>query len=107
MEHKGMVWNFISPAPHPKYVHPTGIVINYFHLQENGHFGQIFFETTYVSNGCIYLPHIFEDGIQVPKVCFDAIFGQIFFENFRNFYPRILRENGPMGNFRGFARFWA
>ena len=79
MEHKGMVWNFISPAPHPKYVHPTGTVINFFHLQENGHFGQIFFETTYVPDGCIYLPHIFGDGIQVPKVCFDAIFGQNFF----------------------------
>ena len=79
MKHKGMVWNVISPAPNPKYVHPTGTIINFFHLQENGHFGQNFFENTYVPDGCIYLPRIFGDGIQVPKVCFDAIFEQKFF----------------------------
>ena len=76
MEHKGMVWDFISPAPHPKYVHPTSTIINFFHLQENGDFGQNVFETTYVPDGWICLPHIFGDGIQVPQVCFDAIFGQ-------------------------------
>ena len=50
--------------------------------------GKFFFETTYVPDGCIYLPHIFGDGIQVPKVCFDAIFGQKqFFLIFEIFTP--------------------
>ena len=33
-------------------------------------------ETAYVPDGCIYLPHIFGDGIKVPKVCSDDIFDQ-------------------------------
>ena len=76
MEHEGMVWNFISPAPHPKYVHLTGTVIKFFHLQKNSHFDQKIFENTMCLMGAYYLPHIFGDGMQVPKVCFDAIFGQ-------------------------------
>ena len=37
-----MVWYFVWPAPHPKYVHPPGTTINFFHLRVYGHFGHIF-----------------------------------------------------------------
>ena len=70
------------PRATPQVCAPNRHNHQFFHLQENGHFGQIFFETTYVPDGCIYLPHIFGDGIQVPKVCFDAIFEQNFFLKF-------------------------
>ena len=71
-----MVWDFISPAPHPKYVHPSGTTINFSHLWVNGHFWPKKVETTYVPDGCIYLPHVFGYGIKVPKVCSDDIFDQ-------------------------------
>ena len=29
IQHKGMILKFISPAPHPKYVHPTCTTINF------------------------------------------------------------------------------
>ena len=71
-----MVKYLIFPAPHPKYMHPTGTTFNFFHLRENGHFGQKIFESTYVPGGCIYMPHTLGSGNQVPKVCFYAILGQ-------------------------------
>ena len=37
-----MVWYFIWPAPHPKYVHPPGTTINFFHLRVFHDFGQNF-----------------------------------------------------------------
>ncbi len=77
-----MIWKFIFPAPHPKYVHPPGTTINFFHLRVNGHFGQNFVNTTYVPDGCIYMPHTLGSGNQLPKVCFDAILGKKNFENF-------------------------
>ena len=86
-----MIWKFIFLAPHPKYMHPPGTTINFFHLRVNGHFGQIFLNTTYVPDGCIYMPHTLGSGTQVPKVCFDAILGKIFFSKF---YSQILREIG-------------
>ena len=46
-----MVWDFISPAPHPKYVHPNGTTDQFFHLWQNEHFGQNFFKTPYVPKG--------------------------------------------------------
>ena len=71
-----MIWKFIFPAPHPKYVHPPGTTFNFFHLRENCHFEQKFLNTTYVPDGCIYMPHTLGSGNQVPKVCFDAILGK-------------------------------
>ena len=37
-----MIWYFIWPAPHPKYVHPPGTAINFFHLRVFRDFGQKF-----------------------------------------------------------------
>ena len=91
-----MIWKFIFPAPHPKYVHPPGTTI--FHLRVNGHFGQIFLNTTYVPDGCIYMPHTLGSENQVPKVCFDAILGK------KKKKLKILQPN-PKGNWPKGA-FW-
>ena len=96
IQHKGMIWEFVFPAPHPKYVHPTGTIIIFSHLQVNGHFEQKIFKTPYVPDGCTYCSNILGRGNQVPKVCFDVIFDD---ENFWNFYSLILREFGPVGRF--------
>ena len=92
-----MIWKFIFPAPHPKYVHPPGTTINFFHLRVNGHFGQNFVNTTYVPDGCIYMPHTLGSENQVPKVCFDAILG-------KKKFLKILQPN-PKGNWPKSA-FW-
>ena len=83
-----MIQYFISPAPHPKYMLPTGTTFNFFRLRENGHFGQIFFENLYVPDGCIYMHHTLGSGNQEPKVCFNAILGtKKFSKNFEIFTP--------------------
>ena len=68
-----MVWNFISPAPHPKYVHPTGTTINFSHLWVYGHFEQKIFKPPCVPDGCTYLPRVLGLEKQLPKVYFHAI----------------------------------
>ena len=40
--YEGMVWYFIWPAPHPKYVHPPGTTTHFFHLRVNPEFRQNF-----------------------------------------------------------------
>ena len=84
-----MIWYFIFPAPHPKYVHPPGTAINFSHLRVKGHFQQIFFNTPYVPDGCIYLSNILWREIQVLEVSFDVIFDH---RNFWKFCPESLRE---------------
>ena len=46
-----MIWKFIFPAPHPKYVHPPGTTFIFFHLRENCHFEQNFLNSPYVPDG--------------------------------------------------------
>ena len=91
-----MVWDFVSPAPHPKYVHPNGTTDQFFHLWENQHFGQNFFKTPYVPKGCTYWSDILGRKTPVPKVSFDVLFGS---RNFSKFYSPFLREFGPKGRF--------
>ena len=74
-----MVWYYIFPAPHPKYVHPTGTTFNFFHLWVNGRFEQKNFKTPCVPDGCAYCSRVLGLEKQVPKVYFDAIFDD---ENF-------------------------
>ena len=64
------------PRPTPQVCAPTRHNLQFFHLRENGHFGQKIFESTYVPGGCIYMPHSLGSGNQVPKVCFYVILGQ-------------------------------
>ena len=91
-----MILKFISPAPNPKYVHPTGTTINFPHLWVYGHFQQKICKTPCVPDGCIYWSRVLGHEKQVPKVYFDAIFDD---ENFRKFCSLILREFGPVGHF--------
>ena len=96
MEHGGMVWDFIFPAPHPKYVHPNGTTDQFFHLRENQHFEQNFFKVPYVPKGCIYLFNILGRQNPTPKESFHVLFGS---QNFSKFYSPFLREFGPKGRF--------
>ena len=68
-----MVWYFIWPAPHPKYVHPPGTIVDFFHLRVNPEFQQNFFKTPYVPDGCIYRTTVLGREAHVPKVYFDTI----------------------------------
>jgi len=74
-----MVWYFIWPAPHPKYVHPPGTTTHFFHLRVNPEFRQNFFKTPYVPNGCIYWFTVLGREDLLPKVSFDIILGQKIF----------------------------
>ena len=67
------------PRSAPQVCARTRYNHQFFHLRVNGHFGQIFLNTTYVPDGCIYMPHTLGSGNQVSKVCFDAILGKNFF----------------------------
>ena len=69
-----MIRKFNLPAPHSKYVHPTGTTINLFHLWVNGHFEQKSFKTPYVPDGCTYWSAVLGRGNEVPKMCFGIIF---------------------------------
>ena len=75
IEHGGIVWDFVSPALHPKYVHPNGTTDQFFHLWENQHFGQHFFKIPYVPKGCTYWSNILGRETPVPKVVFGEFFG--------------------------------
>ena len=82
-----MVWYFIWPAPHPKYVHPPGTNNNFSHLQVSWDFRPKFFKTPYVRNGCIYWSTVLGREDQVSKVSFDIILSKKKFgKNFENFY---------------------
>ena len=82
-----MVWYFIWPAPHPKYVHPPGTNNNFSHLRVNPDFQQKFFKTPYVPNGCIYWSTVLGREDQVSKVSFDIILSKkIFRKNFQIFF---------------------
>ena len=74
-----MVWYFIWPAPHPKYVHPPGTIVDFSHLRVNPEFQQNFFKTPYVPDGCIYRSTVLGREDQVPKVSFDIILSKKFF----------------------------
>ena len=74
-----MIWNFVWPAPHPKYMHPTGTLTHFFHLRVNAGFWQKFFKTPCVPHGCIYRSNFLGREQQVPEVSFDAILSQKFF----------------------------
>ena len=84
-----MIWDFISPAPHPKYVHPPGTTINFSHLRVMDHFEQNFFNTPNVPDGCIYRSTVLGRDNQVPKVSYDVIFDHW---NFWKFCPKSIRE---------------
>ena len=81
-----MVWWFIWPAPHPKYVHPPGTNNNFFHLWVNPDFGPKFFKTPYVPNGCIYRPAVMGREDQVSKVSFDIILSKKIFQKNLNIF---------------------
>ena len=83
-----MVWYFIWPATHPKYVHPPGTAINFFHLQVFSGFWPKFFKTPCVPNECIYRSNFFVREHQVLEVSFDAIFGQRIFQKFLHLNPK-------------------
>ena len=80
-----MVWCFIWPALHPKYVHPPGTAINFFHLRVFHDFGQNFSRPL-----CAWWVHIpvqlFPKGETSTQTMFWCNFGQ------KNF-PKILRLN--------------
>ena len=82
-----MVWYFVWPAPHPKYVHPPGTNINFSHLRVNPDFQPKNFKTPYVPNGCIYRSTVLGREDQVSKVSFDIILSKnIFQKTFEHFY---------------------
>ena len=71
-----MVWYFVWPAPHPKYVHPPGTTAHFFHLRVYGHFGQIFFKISYVPNEVMYTSMVFGKESKELKVTFYAFLDQ-------------------------------
>ena len=52
-----------------------------------------FFKTPCVPDGCIYRSNFFGKETQVPKLCFDAIWGKKIFENFT---PKFKGKSGHM-----------
>ena len=77
-----MVWHFICPAPHPKYVHPPGTIVDFSHLRVNPEFQQNFFKPPYVPDGCIYRATVLGREGHVPKVSFDTILRKKIFRKF-------------------------
>ena len=87
-----MVWWFIWPAPHPKYVHPPGTPAQFLHLWIYGHFGQIFFKISYAPNEVIYTSVVFGKESQVLKASFYAFLGQTFFLKILRLIPKGPRD---------------
>ena len=82
-----MVWYFIWPAPHPKYVHPPGTIVDFFHLRVYLEFHQKNFKTPYVPDGCIYRAIVLGQEGHVLKVSFETILSKKkFSKNFEIFY---------------------
>ena len=81
-----MVWYFIWPAPHPKYVHPPGTIVDFSHLRVNPEFQQNFFKTPYVPDGCIYRATVLGREAHVPKVSFDTILSKKNFRKILKFF---------------------
>ena len=68
-----MIWYFIWPAPHPKYVHPPGTNINFSHLRVNPEFRQNFFKNPYVPDGCMYRSTLLGREDLLSQVSFDIV----------------------------------
>ena len=73
-----MVWYFIWPAPHPKYVHPPGTTIIFFHLR-------VF--------------HDFDQKFSRPPVCLMGAYTGPTFSERRTKYPNcVLMQFGAKKN---------
>ena len=81
-----MVWYFVWPAPHPKYVHPLGINNNFSHLRVNPDFQPKLFKTPYVPDGCIYRSTVLGREDQVSKVSFDILLSKKNFQKNLKFF---------------------
>ena len=82
-----MIWNFVWPAPHPKYVHPPGTITHFPHLRVISEFWQNFFKTPCVPDGCIYRSAVFVREDPIPNVSFDIIWAEKFFRKFLKILP--------------------
>ena len=91
-----MIWGFVSPAPHPKYLHTKAQSSIFFICGKIWILEEISSKTPYVHKGCIYWSSILERKHPLPKVSFDVIFG---YRNFSKIYSQFLREFGYIYNF--------
>ncbi len=87
-----MVCYFIWTAPHLKYVHPPGTIVDFSHLRVNPEFQQIFFQTPYVPDGCIYRATVLGREAHVPKVSFDTILRKKLFRKILKFFAALKMQ---------------
>ena len=77
-----MAWYFIWPAPHPKYVHPPGTTINFFHLRVFHNFDQNFSRPPVCLMGAYTGPTFSERSTKYLKYLFMQFSAEKFFGNF-------------------------
>ena len=85
-----MVWYFIWPAPHPKYVHPPGTIINFFHLRVFEDFGQKFPRTPVCLMSAYTGPTFSERRAKHPNY--------VLMQFWAKFFPKILGLNSKEKN---------
>ena len=102
-----MVWYFIFPAPHPKYVHPTGTTFNFFHLRENGHFGQKISKAPMCLVGAYTCPTVSEVETRYLKCVLMPFLAKKNFQKFSKFSPQNPKGKWPYRGFSGFRTFLA
>ena len=88
-----MVWYFIWPAPHPKYVHPPGTTIIFFHLRVFHDFDQKFSRPPVCLMGAYTGPTFSERRTKYPN-CVLMQFGAK--KNFENFTPKFKGKSDYM-----------
>ena len=102
-----MVWNFISPAPHPKYVHPSSTTINFSHLWVNGHFWQKKLKLPMCLMGAYTCPTSSEMELRYLKCVLMAFLIKKNFQKFSKFSPQNPKGKWPQVPFSRFCTFWA
>ena len=101
-----MVWYFIWPAPHPKYVHSPDTTTHFPFAGKSG-ISAKFFQDPYVPNGFIYWFTVLGREDLLPKLSFDIILGQKKFVKLFEIFT--AKSEGKMDQkfFPDFSQFWA